>query len=98
MGEPIPTGALPDSVDVSAAFLGGKGAKGRDQLRLQNNGQQPLALRFGAWKLGQKSSGATELYDLATDPGEAKDLAAAQPDRVKDLAARLAAEQNPLKS
>ena len=46
----------------------------------------------------QKPSGATELYDLATDSAEAKDLAATQPDRVKDLAARLAAEQNPPKS
>ena len=46
----------------------------------------------------QKPSGATALYDLATDPGEAKDLAAAPPDRVKDLAARLAAGQDPPKS
>ena len=98
VGQPIPAGALPDSVDVSSAVLGVKGAKGRDQLVLQNNGQQPLALRFGSWKLIQKPSGAAELYDLATDPSEVKNLAAAQPERVKELAARLAAEQSPPKS
>jgi hypothetical protein len=41
VGQPNPTGALPDPVEVSAALLGGKGAKGRHQLVVQNNGQQP---------------------------------------------------------
>jgi arylsulfatase A-like enzyme len=33
--------------------------------------------------------GATELYDLASDPGEMHDLSTAQPARVRELAARL---------
>ena len=33
--------------------------------------------------------GATELYDLASDPGETRDLSAAQPERVRALAAQL---------
>jgi len=40
----------------------------------------------------QKGAIASELYDLAADPGEAKDLAAAEPERVKQLEAVLARE------
>jgi arylsulfatase A-like enzyme len=48
------------------------------------------ALRDGAWKLIHNIEADTrELYDLATDPGEAKDLAAGQPERSKELAAKL---------
>jgi hypothetical protein len=79
-------------------LIGVKGVMGRDQLVLQNNGPQPLALRYGSWKLIRNPSGAAELDDLATDPSEKKGLAAAQPDRVKELAARLIAEQAAPKS
>ena len=89
----IPAGAAPDSVDVSAALLGRKGAKGRDSLVLQNNGQSPLALRVGAWKLLQKPNGASELYNLATDLTEKQDVAAKEPERVKAMTAQLAAER-----
>ena len=37
---------------------------------------------------------APQLYDLETDLGETKNLAAAQPDRVKAMAARLATIRN----
>src|SRR5438270_9439847 len=46
------------------------------------------AVRVGDWKLvrlGRK--GMWELYNLKTDRTELHDLAAAQPDRVKELAA-----------
>ena len=46
------------------------------------------AIRSGDWKLVALSSGLWELYDLAADRGESKNLADAQPDRVRDLAAR----------
>jgi arylsulfatase A-like enzyme len=87
----LPAGAAPDAVDVLPALLGEKGAKGRDELVLQNNGQNPLALRSGAWKLVGKPNGASELYDLANDPTETKDLAATEPARVEAMTARLAA-------
>jgi arylsulfatase A-like enzyme len=50
------------------------------------------------WKLHRiaDASGATaryELYDLATDPRETTDLAAQQPERVRELSAQLAAWQ-----
>jgi len=58
-----------------------------------------LALRDGDWKLivpngGAKKNTATEageveLYDLATDPGETKNLASAMPERVAELRVKL---------
>lgn len=46
------------------------------------------ALRVGDWKLVHKSNG-DELYNLKEDVGETKDVAAAQPDKLKELRARL---------
>jgi arylsulfatase len=46
------------------------------------------AVRVGDWKLVRKgAAGAWELYDLLKDRTEMSDLAAAQPDKVKELAA-----------
>ena len=48
------------------------------------------AMRDGHWKLIHNIEPDThELYDLAQDPGEAKDLASAQPERTQELAAKL---------
>ncbi|MEN9404395.1 MAG: hypothetical protein RL091_3098 [Verrucomicrobiota bacterium] len=88
----LPSGAAPDGVDLHSALLLEAGAPGRDQLVLQNNRQAPLALRKGDWKLIETPS-RPELYNLRADPGEAHDLAAAEPDRVKALTALLAAER-----
>ncbi len=50
------------------------------------------AVRDGDWKLIEwYEDGRTELFNLREDPGETKDLAAAQPARAKELRARLAA-------
>jgi len=50
-------------------------------------------LREGRWKLvHQYATGADELYDLAADPGEARDLAAEHPGRARALRARLFSE------
>ncbi len=92
-GQSIPAGGAPDAVNVLSALLGSKGAKGRDALVLQNNQQSPLALRVGDWKLIQKPNGTSELYHLATDLAEKADLVAKEPERVKAMAAQLAAER-----
>ncbi len=49
------------------------------------------AVEEGSWKLIVGSDGALELFDLATDPGERANLAAAHPERVRRLRAQLAA-------
>lgn len=45
------------------------------------------AIRIGNSKLVAKANAAWELYDLAADPVEMTDLAAAMPDRVRQMAA-----------
>jgi arylsulfatase len=45
------------------------------------------AAREGRWKLVSKHKGAWELYDLAADRTEMRDLAMAQPERVAAMAA-----------
>jgi arylsulfatase A-like enzyme len=92
-GQKIPAGGSPDGVNVLAALLGEKGAKGRETLVLQNNHQAPLALRVGTWKLIQRPNGSSELYDLASDLKEEHDLAARETERVKTMTAQLAAER-----
>lgn len=101
-GATVPSGAAPDSVDVLDALLG-KSAHGRDELVEQAG---TLALRQGTWKYvepsrGQEYFAATDtetgqaktghLYDLATDPGETRDLLTEQPERAARMQARLSA-------
>ena len=90
-GQSLPSGSAPDAVNVLPALLGEKDAKGRSELVLQNNQQAPLALRAGPWKLLQRAAGAPELFNLADDPAEKKDLAETEPERVNAMSARLAA-------
>ena len=46
------------------------------------------AVRFGSWKLVAKFPGGWELYDLAADRAEQRDLAAQHPERVREMAAQ----------
>ena len=56
-------------------------------------------MREGRWKLIQHfENGLHELYDLDEDPGEGRNLAAAQPDRVLAMARQLHAWQNDVKA
>ena len=47
-----------------------------------------IAVRDGQWKLVSKHPGDWRLYDLEADRTEQHDLAAAQPDRAKQLGAQ----------
>ncbi len=46
------------------------------------------AVRDGRWKLVAAAGGAWELYDIETDRVEMKDLAAGEPDRVKEMSGK----------
>jgi hypothetical protein len=55
-----------------------------------NNGGPASAFYLGSWKLVRNyDSGRVSLYDVAKDRSESTDLAAQQPDVVKDLESRL---------
>jgi arylsulfatase A-like enzyme len=112
-GQKLPSDAGPDSFNVLPAWLGAPGAKGRDQLVLQNNGQSPLALRQSDWMLIQKGAGqqqaakpkkkkadspASELYNLKADPTQTNNLAAANPAKAAELEALLEKALNATKT
>ncbi|WP_239491178.1 arylsulfatase [Luteitalea sp. TBR-22] len=97
----IPQGDGPDTGNQLAALLG-EDRRGRDHV-VEHSGA--LAIREGRWKYIEPSKGprmsaqtntelandpAPQLYDLSTDLGETKNLAAEQPERVQALAAKLA--------
>jgi arylsulfatase A-like enzyme len=87
-GRPLSEGAAPDSVNVLPALLG-ESKEGRADLVC--NGQV-LGVRKGRWKYIEKGAGKkaeAELFDLAVDLGEKKDLAADQPGMVSEMAALL---------
>jgi arylsulfatase A-like enzyme len=103
-GQKIPQQAFPDSLNVLPALLGSADAKGRDHLVQQPNKGPTLALRIGDWKVlsyatdkpiksltYSKGKGKYELYNLADDPREKKNLAKAQPERLEAMLKKLAA-------
>ena len=101
-GAAYPPAARPDVLPLEGrslldAFVGGA----VEPRTLVFEHEHNAAIRRGDWKLvgrdviaGESLRGDPrwELYDLATDPAELRDLAAVRPDLVADLAARLEAE------
>jgi len=104
-GKPLPKAERPDEQTVveggslvPVLEAGGEGAVTRSHEEIVihfphydlNNGGPASALYLGDWKLVRNyDSGKTMLYDIAKDPGEKRDLAAEQSDRVKDMTRRL---------
>ncbi len=87
-----------DGVDLMPYLTGAKTARPHTTLYWRFGPQ--WAIRDGDMKLvvSKGGSGQPELYDLATDIGESKDLAASQPEKVKELQAmwdKWSAEQAP---
>jgi arylsulfatase A-like enzyme/polygalacturonase len=102
-GRPVAPGTLPDGRDASAALLGAD-RTGRDHL-VEQAFQGPLSVIRGNWKYIEPSSGkplhpfkgfetgnhpSPQLYNLAADLGETRNLAAAHPVLTAELAALLA--------
>jgi arylsulfatase A-like enzyme len=100
-GQTLPAEAAPDSFNVLGALLG-RQKRGREHLVEQAGA---LSLRLGEWKYIEPGAGAKlnrltntelgndpggQLYDLARDLGERRNLIAVHPDRAKEMAALLA--------
>jgi arylsulfatase A-like enzyme len=99
-GQKLAAGDAPDSQNVLPALLG-RSRVGRQHLVEQANA---LALRLAAWKYIEPgrapklqvntntetgADAAPQLYNLAVDLGETKNVAAEHPDKVKQMAALL---------
>ena len=102
-GAPTKQKLAPDGLDLWPVLT--QGAKSpHDAILLLGTVPGKAAVRMGDWKLllnasernaeeapddEAKSTGSVELYNLAADIGETKNLAASQPVKVKELRARL---------
>jgi arylsulfatase len=64
----------------------GKTRPGHEAIFWEHEGNK--AVRMGQWKLVEKYKGEWELYDLVTDRTELTNLAAKEPERVKEMAAK----------
>ena len=106
-GRRLSAEACPDSFNVLPALLGKPNARGRDHLIEQPNRGTTLALRIGDWKVlsyanakpiksltYEKGPGKYELYNLADDPEEKKNLAERYPKRLKRMLEKLEALKN----
>jgi arylsulfatase A-like enzyme len=90
-GKELPADAGPDSFNQLPALLAEKPAKPcRDSLVMHGGGG--LAVRQGPWKLipeFPKKTKEAQLFNLADDLGETKNLVEKHPDKVKELATLL---------
>jgi N-acetylgalactosamine-6-sulfatase len=84
-----------DGEDTSGAWLGrAPHVRAKPLLWKTSSVGSESYIRDGQWKLRhptRKNGGAVELYDLAADPAETKNLAAEYPDIVKELSNKVEA-------
>jgi arylsulfatase A-like enzyme len=80
-----------DGEDVSAAWLGGVHQRRKPLVWKTSTPKSELAIRDGQWKLHlpNRNRGEVELFDVVADPREEQNLAAAQPEVVAALTAKL---------
>jgi arylsulfatase A-like enzyme len=107
IGAPVTDASARDTENVLPALLG-RSQQGRAALVEQAGAR--LALRQGSWKYIPPSQGPRiqentntelgndpdpQLYDLAADPGERKNLAPAQPEKAREMALTLESLRRP---
>lgn len=97
VGAKIPAGQCVDSVNVLPALLGASPVGRNDFVAHVGGVHGPFALRAGNWKyiapaggVNKKGVPAAQLYDLAADLSEERNLAESQPEKLSELRALLA--------
>jgi arylsulfatase A-like enzyme len=95
-GAKYPAGFKPDGLSL-VSYLRGGDAPARDYFYWELHEQRPIqAVRFGNWKAVRNGHDRPiELYDLASDAGEARNLAATKPDLVARAEAIMKAAHQP---
>lgn len=100
LGQDLPDNGAEDSISFLSSMLGKVSQQPRTTL-VNHSNHGEFAYRSGPWKLVYKMSDRNlersrgkstiaELYNLSSDIAEANDLAASQPERVKQLSDELA--------
>jgi hypothetical protein len=69
-----------DGVNLLPHITGQAGAPPHARLYWRQGGGTAFAIRLGRHKLVKPADGAVQVYDLETDIGESKDLAAERPE------------------
>jgi arylsulfatase A-like enzyme len=84
IGQPLPDGVKTDGISIAPALLRGETMR-REFLYWELHEPRFMqAVRLGDWKAARHGPGAPiELYDLAKDIGETRDVAADHPDIVQ---------------
>ena len=80
-----------DGGDIWPTLTQGAQSPHADEVTLCGTAQGKIAIRSGDWKLlvqGENKKNPPELYNLAEDIGEKENLAATNPEKVKELMAR----------
>jgi arylsulfatase A-like enzyme len=88
-GVPMPTDRKFDGLNIVPFLTGEKKSTPRGLLFWRAGVGARHAIREGNWKLVRARNRPAELYDLATDLAETRDLAAARPEVAARLTARL---------
>jgi len=87
-----------DGIDISETLISNEPLPRRELYWIWNRWTNRWALRYGDWKIvkygtGEPSAGAWQLFNLADDPQEEKDLAAQYPEVVSSLHQRFLAQR-----
>jgi arylsulfatase A-like enzyme len=84
-GATVPAGHALEGVDILPYLAGEKTGAPHARLFWRSGGGARFAVREGDWKLVGGEEGGTQLFNLAGDVGETKNLAAAQPEVLSRL-------------
>lgn len=90
-GVPMPADKTCDGVNLIPHLTGERKAPPHERLFWRTAGGRTRAIREGTWKLVRLQQQPAELYDLAADIGETKDLSAEKPGIAGRLEAALEA-------
>lgn len=84
-GAKLPAGLKLDGVDLIPFLMGGRKMSPHDQLYWRTGGGASYAMRMGNWKWLKIGDDAPQLFNLAEDIGEARNVIAEKPEVAKRM-------------